>query len=115
MWALVYETVFVVFLPVCLVELIFPDRREDPWIGTTGLATAACSFLLGSYLAWYSWTRIARPKVFHVPAYTPPPAALATAAVADVGFVLGALGPFRHVLAAPSKPAELGQISPGAP
>src|SRR5690242_2906255 len=33
LWALVYETVFVVFLPVYLVELIFPERRDGPWLG----------------------------------------------------------------------------------
>ena len=33
MWALVYETVFVVFLPVCLVELKahFDERRNIGW------------------------------------------------------------------------------------
>src|SRR5262249_25203434 len=32
LWALVYEAVFVVILPIHLVELIFPTRREGLWV-----------------------------------------------------------------------------------
>jgi hypothetical protein len=30
------------------------------------------AFLVGSCIAWYSWTQMARPFVFHAPAYHPP-------------------------------------------
>jgi hypothetical protein len=99
LWALVYETVFVVFLPVYLVELIFPDRREGLWVSKGGLVAIAALFLLGSYLAWYSWTQIARPKVFHVPAYDPPAQAVLIAVAAIGGLLFLALGPFRNRLA----------------
>jgi hypothetical protein len=104
LWALVYEPVFVVFLPVYLVELIFPNRREDSWVSRAGLVAVISFFLLGSYLAWYSWTRIARPNVFHVPAYNPPLEAVLTAAAAISILIFAALGPCRNVLARPSAP-----------
>src|SRR5262245_54016460 len=36
LWALVYESVFVVFVPVYLVELVFPNRRGDVWVSKAG-------------------------------------------------------------------------------
>src|SRR5215831_6184230 len=51
LWALVYETVFVVFLSIYLVELIFPSRREGVWVNKAGLVAVFFFFLLGSYLA----------------------------------------------------------------
>ena len=72
LWALIYEAVFVVIVPIHLVELLYPSRRERPWISKAGLWVIIPLFLIGSLLAWFSWTRIARPKVFHLPIYTPP-------------------------------------------
>jgi hypothetical protein len=104
LWALVYEPVFVVFLPVCLVELIFPDRREDVWISKTGLVAIVLLFLVGACFAWFSWTQIARPNVFHVPVYNPPLGAMVIAAAAICGLILLALGPYRNTLARRAKP-----------
>jgi hypothetical protein len=104
LWALVYEAVFVVILPVHLVELIFPSRREGLWVGKAGLIATAIFFFLGSFLAWYSWTRIARPGVFHVPVYTPPLGAVLMAAAAIGALIFLALGPYRHALSRESAP-----------
>jgi hypothetical protein len=104
LWALVYEAVFVVILPIHLVELIFPSRRDGLWVGTAGLVVTAGFFFLGSFLAWYSWTRIARPNVFHVPVYTPPLGAMLTAVAAIGALLFLALGPSRHALARASAP-----------
>lgn len=71
LWALIYEPVLVVILPVHLVGLIFPAHRDGPWLGKKGLWMVIPLFLMGSFLAWYTWTQIARPKVFHLPAYPP--------------------------------------------
>src|SRR5262245_26410793 len=98
LWALAYESVFVVLLPVHLVELIFPTRRHGVWVGKAGLVAVVAFFLLGSYLAWYSWTRIARPNVFHVPVYDPPSTAILVAGAAICGLIFAALGPFRMTL-----------------
>ena len=37
LWALVYESVWAVVIPIQLAELIFPDRRHEPWLGNRGL------------------------------------------------------------------------------
>ena len=79
LWALIYEPVFVVVLPIAVVELIYPGRRQMPWIKKSGFFVLVPLFLLGSLLAWFSWTQIARLKVFHVPAYHLAPLAALTA------------------------------------
>ena len=104
LWALVYESVFVVFAPVYLAELIFRSRRDSPWLGRKAMVVVAVLFVLGGFLAWFSWTQIARPKVFHVPAYHPPLSAVAMAVAAITALIFGALGPFRRSLARPPSP-----------
>jgi hypothetical protein len=91
LWALVYETVFVVVLPVYLCEFLFPSRRFRPWISKGGFFVVIPLFLLGSLLAWYSWTHIARTRVFHLPAYTPPAPAIIFALLAIGVLILTAL------------------------
>jgi hypothetical protein len=71
LWALIYESVFVVFLSVYLVELIFPERKENLWISKKGMFIVIPLFLIGSFLAWFTWTQIARVKVFHLEAFHP--------------------------------------------
>ena len=73
LWALGYESVWVVLIPVQLTELLFPARRAEPWLGRRGMAIAGAVFMLGSALAWYSWTQMARAKVFHMTPYNHPP------------------------------------------
>lgn len=72
LWALLYESVFVVLLPVHLAEFLFPGKKRDPWIGRRGVMLYSVLFLAGSFFAWFTWTQIARPKVFHMPAYHAP-------------------------------------------
>lgn len=104
LWALVYEVVFVVLVPVHLVELLFPARRNTAWMSRGGVIAAAVLFVLGSLLAWFSWTQIARPKVFHVPAFNPPLAAVVIA-FAVIGLcVYLALGQTRRGAASASAP-----------
>ena len=67
----------------------------------------ATLFAVGGFLAWLSWTQIARPKVFHLPAYNPPLAAVALAVAVIAALIFCALGPFRRSLmrsVAPVKP-----------
>jgi hypothetical protein len=104
LWALVYESVFVVFVPIYLAELIFERSRSRLWLGKAGIVVVALLFALGSFLAWYSWTRIARPTVFHVAIYNPPLVAIALAAGAFAALVLGAIGPTRDWLSIPVRP-----------
>jgi hypothetical protein len=98
LWALIYESVFVVLVPVALTELIFRRRKTELWVGRKGLILVVGLFLLGSYLAWYSWTQIARTRVFHVPLYTPPFLFVALAVILIGCLVFAAMGPFRNRL-----------------
>lgn len=67
-----YEAVWIVLVPIQVTELIFPERRDEPWLRPRGLAVSSVAFVVGSFIAWYLWTQMARPNVFHVPAYDPP-------------------------------------------
>jgi hypothetical protein len=106
LWALMYESVFVVFVPILLAEMVFPDRRDGLWLSRVGLVFVVGFLALGCFLAWFTWTQIARPKVFKVPAYNPPWAAVWVAVAVITGLVFCALGPFRRSLARPARPLK---------
>jgi hypothetical protein len=95
LWAVVYESVFVVFVPIALVELIFPRRRDDGWLNQAGVVTVVAFFTIGAFFAWFTWTRIAVPNVFKLPIYNPPVIAVAIAVAAIVGLVYKALTSLR--------------------
>lgn len=111
LWALAYETVFVVFLPIQLAELIFSRWRREPWLGRFGLVVTPVLFTAGSFLAWFTWTQIARTKVFHQPAFRPPLLAVAAAGLAIISLIYTAVGPYRAWVARASSP--LRPPSPG--
>jgi hypothetical protein len=95
-----YESVWVVVVPVKLVELIVPARRRHPWVGKRGLVISSLVFVLGSCIAWFVWTQQARPRVYHVPPYQPPLAALLVSGAAILALV--ALGyALRHTAVRP--------------
>jgi hypothetical protein len=99
LWALGYESVWVVLVPVGLVELLFPGRRGEPWLRPRGRVIAAAVFCLGSFLAWYSWTQRARVQVFHMAPYSLP-----------APILLGSLGVIAALVAA----AFAGRAAPPA-
>lgn len=96
LWALVYECVFVVFIPIFLAEMIFPARRGSVWMGTTGVVATLFFFVVGSCLAWYTWTHVARVKVFHQALYVPPLSALVISLLVIATLVAFAFGPLRN-------------------
>jgi hypothetical protein len=77
LWALGFESVWVVMIPVHLVELLFRARRDETWLRTRGMTIASLVFILGSVMAWYGWTQRARVAVFHMAPYSPPPGYIA--------------------------------------
>ncbi len=90
-WALIYEPVMVVLVPVALAELIFPARRAAPWLSRAGALLLVLLFLIGALLAWFSWTHIARVKVFHLALYTPPLGLVAVTALVIIALIVAAL------------------------
>jgi len=109
LWALIYEPVFVVFLSVYLVELIYPSRKNDPWISRGGMFVVIPLFLLGSVFAWFTWTQIARVKVFHQPAFHPPMIQVIIAVIVIAVLTYIALGVLR---AKQVSPISLKPLSP---
>ena len=90
LWAAGYESVWVVLVPVQLTELLFPARREQLWLRGRGVLIASTVFVLGACMAWYSWTQMARVKIFHMPPYSPPPLYSLTAVAAILLLILAA-------------------------
>jgi hypothetical protein len=91
LFMLVYESVWVVLVPVQLTELIFHERGREPWVRWPGLIAAVLVFILGSFVAWYAWIKRARPMVFHAPFYQPPPVTILIGVLAMVLLVAAAL------------------------
>ncbi len=104
-----YESVLVVMAPVQLTELIFPEKRRQPWLSGRGLAIVSVVFVLGSFIAWAAWTQRARPMVFHVAKYVPPPFAIGLGVLAIVLLAVAAYA-VRNVGARGEN--ETGRVSP---
>jgi hypothetical protein len=103
-WAVLYEAIFVVLIPVALCEMIFPKRREAAWLNIWGMIPLLVLFLPACYAAWYGWNMVARPTVFHLALYVLPMKLAVISALALAAVLLLALGPARRRLAAPAKP-----------
>jgi hypothetical protein len=97
LWALGFESVWAVVIPIALTESLFPRRRDDLWLGNRGLAIAAAVFALASFLAWYSWTQVFVPRFFPDSAYHPPSATIQMALGSIVALVAIALWPTHHI------------------
>jgi hypothetical protein len=67
-----FESVWVVVVPVQVTELIFPSRREQPWLRRGGWIACGIVFPVGCFLAWFGWTQQARTRMGAAP-YRPPP------------------------------------------
>jgi hypothetical protein len=106
LWALFYEAVLVVMVPVILADLLFKDRREDPWMGRTGAIVVSAIFLIACVPAWFLWTQIVREKVFHFAHYTPPMAWVLAGVAAIAALIFVALGPARRAIAEPGAPMK---------
>jgi hypothetical protein len=90
LWALGFESVWVVLIPVQLAELLFPAQREQLWLQRRGFIVVSSAFALGACIAWYGWTQRARVKIFHMMPYSPPPFYILIGVGAIVLLILGA-------------------------
>ena len=82
-----FESVWVVLVPVQVTELIFPDRREQPWLRKRGLLATCIAFPIGSFMAWYGWTQQARASLHAAPYH--PPIALILIGLAAILILIG--------------------------
>jgi hypothetical protein len=76
-----YESVWVAVVPVTVTELLFPARRSQPWLRKMGVIAVCAVFALGSLIAWFTWTQLARPNM-HAAIYHPPFIAVASGVAA---------------------------------
>jgi len=72
-----FESVWVAVVPVTITELLFPLRRRQSWLRRGGVVATCAVFVLGSFIAWLSWTQFARRNM-HALLYHPPLIALAS-------------------------------------
>lgn len=117
LWAVFYEAVLVVMVPVMVTELIFKDRREDPWVGKVGASIVGVLFVIACIPAWYLWTQLVREVVLKLPHYSPPVAWVAAGVAAIFMLVFLALGPTRQALRGdrvPSNPPSPWLLGIGA-
>jgi hypothetical protein len=106
LWAVFYEAVLVVMVPVMVTELIFEDRRADPWVGPVGASIVGLLFVIACLPAWYLWTQLVREKIFHLPHYSPPAAGVAAAVASILLLVWLAIGRPRETMRGARAPAS---------
>ena len=87
-----YETVWAIVLPIQLVEVIFPDRRDGAWLDGRGLAAATILFVIGSAAAWYLWTHVALQRFPAAQGYRVPVLTVALALATIAVLMAPALG-----------------------
>jgi hypothetical protein len=66
-----YESVYAIMMPIYLTEMIFPQRRAEPWLGRRGLLIAAGIFLVAGVGVWLLWENVGLkrygPSTYQVP------------------------------------------------
>lgn len=90
-WALGYETIWGIAIPIQLSELAVPMHRTSPWFGARGCAVLTVLFVLGAGVAWYNWTQITVPDFSHQQVYLPPLVTVLCGWVLVLVLVLGAM------------------------
>ena len=110
LWALAYEAVWVVLMPTLVAEMIFPDRRNETWLSPVGLIIVGILFPIGSVMAWFGWTHIARVQTFHLPIYNPSPAEFASAIAAIAALFVWAIKFPPRATGTTCTPANSGRL-----
>ena len=87
-WAVGYEAVWAILLPIRLGEALFPGRAREPWLSRRARVGFGVLFALGCLVAWYQWTRVVRPRFLGLPVYEPPWPLLLMATLVAAGLVL---------------------------
>jgi hypothetical protein len=95
LWAIAYESLWAILMPIQLVELIFLERRDEPWLSSKGIIIASSVCLTACFVAWYSWTQLFLPQVSPGSAYRVPIESQAIALAVIAALVTAALLPMR--------------------
>ena len=105
LYMLGYETVWIVLVPILVVELLYPSLRATPWLRARGLVIAGAVFVIGSFIAWYLWVVQARVQVFKAAEYHPPATALV------IGLLIIAALAFAAYTLRRSRPAPAAAVN----
>jgi len=89
-----YQSVWAIVVPIQLTELIFPSRRDEPWLSKRALVIAAIAFILASTVAWYTWTQRAVHIFYPGLAYQPPLLTIVIVLAVIVVLAIAALAPW---------------------
>lgn len=65
-WTIGYHIVWSITIPIVLVELLYPNRRDRPWLGTLGLISVGVLYTLGVVALCAIFRVIVTPD-FHTP------------------------------------------------
>lgn len=60
-WVVGYHAVFSILIPIFLAELLFPDRRREPWLGRKGLAALTILFGLSAIVIGLVFRKMIAP------------------------------------------------------
>jgi hypothetical protein len=112
LWALFYEGVLVVVVPVMVTELIFRSHRHDTWVTRGGVIAVSIAFLVACVPAWFLWTQFVRDKILHIGIYNPPASSIVLGALLFAALIVLAIGPPRCALA--KRPAPIKPLPPWA-
>jgi hypothetical protein len=72
LWALGYESLWGIAIPIALTDLTFPLHRTSAWLGARGCAALTILLVLGAAADWYNWTQLVVPDFLHEAVYLPP-------------------------------------------
>jgi hypothetical protein len=97
LWAVGYENVWGIVLPISLTEIIFPAQRKEQWLGKTGLAVVVVIFVFSSVISWYIWTQVVVPSTIGF-VYSPSPSLIVLSLVMIAVLATIALGPWTKLL-----------------
>jgi hypothetical protein len=114
-WALGYETLWGIAMPIALTELAFPLHRTSAWLGVRGCLVLTLLFVLGAAAAWYNWTQLTSPDYVHLPVYLPPLLTVLCGWVVVLMFVIAGLllRPVQRRARRGGVPADSGPVAPG--
>lgn len=57
-----YHIVWSIIIPIALVEMLFPERRAQPWLGRKGIAVALTCYLLGAVAIGITFRKFITPN-----------------------------------------------------
>jgi hypothetical protein len=85
-WTVGYHILWSLLIPILLAELLFPDRRTEPWLKSGGVAVAGVCFALGVVVIGVAFRRTIAPT-FRAPAAHLAVTALAAAVLAALALI----------------------------